>query len=177
MSLADELLADLEEDEVAEVEPEQEDIVDEITDVQDAAMEIDTQGANSVRSIAKLRDSEILQDVMDKIEFFSTKGKRDVIGPVESDPEYMLIVEANNLTNEIDNEINIIHKFVRDRYQKRFPELESLVQLPVDYMRTVKELGNTIVTNLNISTTLLLGDFKSAETMMLNMPFTCKISK
>ncbi len=29
-----------------------------------------------------------------------------MIGPVESDPEYKLIVQANNLSVEIDNEIS-----------------------------------------------------------------------
>ena len=29
-----------------------------------------------------------------------------VNGPVEADPEYQLIVEANNITVEIDNEIS-----------------------------------------------------------------------
>ena len=29
-----------------------------------------------------------------------------VLGPVELDPEYQLIVQANNLTVEIDNEIS-----------------------------------------------------------------------
>ena len=29
-----------------------------------------------------------------------------VVGPVEADPEYMLIVEANNLSVDIDNEIS-----------------------------------------------------------------------
>ena len=29
-----------------------------------------------------------------------------VAGPVEADPEYQLIVEANNITVEIDNEIS-----------------------------------------------------------------------
>lgn len=31
-------------------------------------------------------------------------------GPVEEDPEYSLIVEANNLASEMDNEILIAHK-------------------------------------------------------------------
>jgi RNA processing factor Prp31 len=52
-----------------------------------------------------------------------------------------LIVEANNLTVEIDVEINIIHKYIRDKYTKRLPELESLVQPAMDYMRTVRILG------------------------------------
>jgi len=29
-----------------------------------------------------------------------------VCGPIEADPEYQLIVEANNVTAEIDNEIS-----------------------------------------------------------------------
>ena len=29
----------------------------------------------------------------------------DIIGPVESDPEYQLIVEANNIAADIDDEI------------------------------------------------------------------------
>ena len=68
-------------------------------------------------------------------------------GPIEEDPEYKLIVESNNLTVEIDNEIGendfpllnvmflcllhifgasclfvgVVHKYVRDLYAKRFP--------------------------------------------------------
>lgn len=37
-----------------------------------------------------------------------------------------------------------VHKFVRDKYQKRFPELESLVVSPLEYVKTVKELGNDL---------------------------------
>lgn len=51
------------------------------------------------------------------------------------------------MATEIDQEINVIHKFVRDKYAKRFPELESLVQMPLDYINTVKLLGNDIDTN------------------------------
>jgi U4/U6 small nuclear ribonucleoprotein PRP31 len=32
------------------------------------------------------------------------------MGPVEEDPEYKLIVQANNLTVDIDNEILVVHK-------------------------------------------------------------------
>ena len=38
---------------------------------------------------------------------------RPICGLLEADPEYKLIVESNNLTMEIDNEISIIHKFCR----------------------------------------------------------------
>ncbi|XP_067250588.1 U4/U6 small nuclear ribonucleoprotein Prp31 [Chanodichthys erythropterus] len=157
MSLADELLADLEEageeedglypggeEGESDGEPGErqagglEDIPEE--------MEVDYSGTESVTSIAKLRHSKPFSEIMDKIGLYvgNQRKNSEVSGPVEADPEYRLIVAANNLTVEIDNELNIIHKFVRDKYSKRFPELESLVPNALDYIRTVKELGNNL---------------------------------
>lgn len=61
----------------------------------------------SVRELAKLRDSEQLQKVVIQIEKYSKLPRRstDIVGPVESDPEYQLIVEANNMAVDIDDEI------------------------------------------------------------------------
>lgn len=102
--------------------------------------------ATSIRQICKLRDSEQLNRVLNQIDENVTRARNsdDIVGPVESDPEYKLIVEANTLAVEIDNEVSTIHKFTRDKYNKRFPELESLVVNPLDYVRTVKELGNDV---------------------------------
>lgn len=61
---------------------------------------------------------------------------------LEDDPEYQLIVECNALSVEIENEIVIIHNFIRDKYRLKFPELESLVHHPIDYARVVKKIGN-----------------------------------
>lgn len=55
-----------------------------------------------------------------------------------------MIVEANNIAAEVDSEIITIHKFVKEKYQKRFPELDSLVVGPLEYVKTVKELGNDL---------------------------------
>lgn len=35
------------------------------------------------------------------------------MGPIEEDPEYKIIVTANNLSVDIDNEILIIHKVTK----------------------------------------------------------------
>uniref|UniRef100_A0A8D3DD67 U4/U6 small nuclear ribonucleoprotein Prp31 n=1 Tax=Scophthalmus maximus TaxID=52904 RepID=A0A8D3DD67_SCOMX len=147
MSLADELLADLEEagDEGEDgLYPEGEE-GERLEDIPEE-MEVDYSKAESVASIAKLRNSKQFSEIIDKISDYIGKQRKnsDVSGPVESDPEYRLIVAANNLTVEIDNELNIIHKFTRDKYSKRFPELESLVPDSLDYIRTVKELGNNL---------------------------------
>ena len=65
-------------------------------------------------------------------------------GPVEADPEYLLIVDANNIAAEMDDEVGNLHKFAKDRYSKRFPELETLVVQPLDYLLTAKELQNNV---------------------------------
>lgn len=142
MSLADELLADLEEAaEEGDVDfRENEEDIEEAMETTDN-FDLDSK---SVKSVAKLKDSKQLNDVLSGIEKFSNQPRDQVLGPVEVDPEYQLIVEANNLMAEIDNEVNIIHKYLRDIYSKRFPELESLVPNALDYIRTVELLGNDL---------------------------------
>lgn len=146
MSLADELLADLEEG-GEEIESADEEGETAIKDITDDGMEIGSSDPMlSVRNVAKLKDSQELKRILENITDYSNKPKRtQVVGPVEADPEYKLIVDANNMTAEIDNEINVIHQFTKDIYSKRFPELESLVPMPLEYICTVKELGNNIL--------------------------------
>ena len=83
---------------------------------------------------------------------------------MESHPEYKLVVDANNMAVAIDNDINICHKFVRDKYAKRFPELESLVPNALDYVMTVKELGNTLD---NVKNNENLQQFLTQATIMV----------
>lgn len=112
MSLADELLADLEdndrEDDAME-HAEEPEIKEEKTDMKDLMMEYDTTQINSVRELCKLRDSEILRNIMTQIECYGPKMRKaiEIVGPVEADPEYQLIVEANNLAQDVDNEISL----------------------------------------------------------------------
>ena len=61
---------------------------------------------------------------------------------LEEDPEYQLIVDCNALSVDIENELIIIHNFIRDKYRLKFPELGSLVHHPIDYARVVKKIGN-----------------------------------
>ena len=61
-----------------------------------------------MKDVAKLFRSARLKDTMDRIEYFSSSKQNeteDLQGPVEADPEYLLIVEANNLAAQIDEEI------------------------------------------------------------------------
>lgn len=135
MSLADELLADLEETEQEDLaalikdELDSEDDVedaamadadnavaeaavkDELSDLSDgkdvaSAMDVDVR-VSSVRELCKLRDSKQLTTILQQIGTYVANPRKasEMIGNVESDPEYQLIVEANGYAVEIDNEI------------------------------------------------------------------------
>lgn len=68
---------------------------------------------------------------------------RDVlIGNIEDHPEYELLTESNQLSTSIDSEIVLVHKYIRDHYSIRFPELETLVANPLEYAKVVAILGN-----------------------------------
>ncbi|KRZ72678.1 U4/U6 small nuclear ribonucleoprotein Prp31, partial [Trichinella papuae] len=140
MSLAEELLADLEEG-----EDDDYNVVEEAAQVE----EKETRAKsiyNRVTAVAHLLHSDHFQGIMQRItNRIENSHLTTISGPVESHPEYLLIVDANGLAAEIDNEIAVVHKFVRDKYAKRFPELESLVPMPMEYVACVKELGNDIL--------------------------------
>ncbi|KAI8087909.1 uncharacterized protein B0P05DRAFT_530620 [Gilbertella persicaria] len=154
-TLADELAADLdfssdeEEQQRSDVDEEQE-ALDKLKNEQDQdehmeeAKEVKTEdNPNSVRKVAKLLHSKQTQDVLQKIDKYIVQNRHatDVKGPAEEDEEYKLIVQSNSITADIDSEIQNVHKFIRDHYAARFPELETLVHNPIEYARTVKAIG------------------------------------
>lgn len=150
MSLADELLADFESiDEsqrnVDENQHENQMEIDENNE--NHSKEISTEknrkifSSNRIDQIAKLRYSSLFIETMEKIDYYRTHqriSQLEIEGVVEHDPEYLLIVDANKILVEIDNEIDLIHNFVKTIYRQRFPELEQLIQIPLDYLRTVQ---------------------------------------
>merc|ERR1719210_1199508 len=119
----------------------------ETDDVKPTKLELQQTPINqTIHDVAKLDKSEELLNIMNKIEKFFKRVRKphELLGPVEADPEYLLIVDANNFAAQIDGELGVIHKFARDIYTKRFPELESLVIQPLEYLMTAKELGNQL---------------------------------
>jgi len=70
------------------------------------------------------------------------------IGSVEDNPEYALLTQSNSLSTQIDSEIVLVHKFIRDHYSARFPELETLVTNPLDYAKSVAIIKNGPLENI-----------------------------
>ncbi|KAE8264679.1 hypothetical protein A4X09_0g6894 [Tilletia walkeri] len=164
-SLADELEDDLDEEgEDEEGDDDDEDDDDEDDDMADAepanlpatavkpaaemeqadvdALDLGPSAVRSVHTIATLARSSKLRDVLEKIDHYASLDTPDIEGVLEESPEYQLIVSANNLAVDVDNEIMLVHKFIRDHYSPRFPELETLIQDPWEFVRAVQALGN-----------------------------------
>ncbi|CAM8970399.1 unnamed protein product [Rhodiola kirilowii] len=144
-TLADSFLADLDElsdneidvpNEVVDADEMDEDVDGELADIE--ALNYD-----DLYSVSKLQKTPRYTTIMQKVEEALQKGP-DITNKdtnLEDDPEYQLIVECNALSVDIENEIVIIHDFIRDNYRLKFPELESLVYHPIDYARVVTKIG------------------------------------
>ncbi|KAJ1550301.1 U4/U6-U5 snRNP complex subunit prp31, partial [Nowakowskiella sp. JEL0078] len=89
---------------------------------------------SNIRSIARLLNSKQLQDILSKIDYHLSQPNSETTGS-DDHPEYKLILQSNNLTVDIDNELTVVHKFIRDHFAPKFPELEQLVRNELDYSR------------------------------------------
>ncbi|XP_018624350.1 U4/U6 small nuclear ribonucleoprotein Prp31 homolog [Nicotiana tomentosiformis] len=133
-TLADSFLADL--DELSDNVLDDENFDAEQEDVGDLADTLD--------NVSKLQKSRRYIDVMQKVEdaLIDVTNKGNTVDLDDDDPEFQLIVACNTLLIDIENEIFIIHNFIRDRYRFKFRELDSLVPHLIDYARVVKKIGN-----------------------------------
>ncbi|CAH0001015.1 unnamed protein product [Clonostachys byssicola] len=105
-----------------------------------------------VRSVASLMQT--LEPILEKIAYFKSQSETQtsIIGNIEDHPEYHLLTQSNSLSTQIDGEVAVVHKFIRDHYSTRFPELERLVTTPLEYAKVVSILGNGPLDAENIKT-------------------------
>lgn len=100
-----------------------------------------------------------------EIEEYTAKGLENTSN-VEQSPEYQLLVNANSYSVEIDTEIQVVHKFIKEHYAERFPELESLVPAPIEYAKAVLSIGNNVG---DIASTNLKSFLSGATFMIITM--------
>ncbi|KDQ64691.1 hypothetical protein JAAARDRAFT_28331 [Jaapia argillacea MUCL 33604] len=98
-----------------------------------------------VLKVAKLEGSKRMKEILKEVEKYQANpsSATAMSMPTHANPEYNLIVQANNLSVDVDNEILVVNKFIRDHYHDKFPELEQLVADPAMYIRAVRALGNS----------------------------------
>ncbi|RKF57562.1 U4/U6 small nuclear ribonucleoprotein Prp31 [Golovinomyces cichoracearum] len=98
---------------------------------------------DDVRIVA--RKMKKIEPALERIAYYQSlplDKEKTMIGSIENNPEYHLLTTSNTLSTEIDHEIMVVHKFIRDHYSIRFPELETLVTNPLDYAKVVSIIGN-----------------------------------
>ncbi|PWN92876.1 Nop domain-containing protein [Acaromyces ingoldii] len=115
---------------------------DEMTEDDVEKMDLGPENVESVSSVSKLMGSTKMRETLEAIEHYSSLSEPDISGILEESPEYRLIVRGNNLAVDVDNDIMVVHKFIRDHYAPRFPELESLIPNPWEFVQTVQAIGN-----------------------------------
>ncbi|KZS94095.1 Nop domain-containing protein [Sistotremastrum niveocremeum HHB9708] len=108
---------------------------------EETVAQMDLMGVEDVRKIAKLEGSKRMNDVLKEVEKYTQhpSTSEEISLPTHLNPEYNLIVQANNLSVDIDNDILV---FIRDHYAPKFPELEQLVADPTMFIKAVRKLGN-----------------------------------
>jgi U4/U6 small nuclear ribonucleoprotein PRP31 len=79
-----------------------------------AESEMSTEHKDDLESLTETNRSKRLGNALKKVELYTTKKRSDFYnsGPVEQDPEYVLIVEANKLVVELEFEISQVHKVI-----------------------------------------------------------------
>lgn len=108
--------------------------------------------ARTVHDLVKVEKSGELAQLLNDIEEMKAKVIReeedgtstDVNRVFEEDPEYEVIARSNDIMTRITAEIALVHRFVQDLYRSRWPELETLVLNPMDFILAVKTLGNDL---------------------------------
>ncbi|KAK6903291.1 U4/U6 small nuclear ribonucleoprotein PRP31 [Kwoniella mangroviensis CBS 10435] len=109
----------------------------------DEVEQTDMTGLEDVSKVARLITGKKLKEVLADIAKY-TASPTDMSNSysLEENPEYHLVVTANNMSVEVDNENLLVHKFIRDHYAPRFPELEQLITDPWTYIAAVQAIGN-----------------------------------
>ncbi|KAJ9056535.1 U4/U6-U5 snRNP complex subunit prp31 [Entomophthora muscae] len=99
--------------------------------------------AGGISKLAKLLKSTLLVNTIKKVNELRLQQPniQTMVGTIEEDPEYKLIVTANSLVAEIDTELVTVIKYIRDLYDARFRGLDTLVTNPLAYVKTVKAIG------------------------------------
>ncbi|KAN0127102.1 Nop domain containing protein [Lactarius tabidus] len=69
-------------------------------------------GVDDVRTVARLEGSRRMSEILGEIEKYQVNpsSAEAMSMPVHSNPEYNVIVQANNLSVDVDNEILVVHK-------------------------------------------------------------------
>ncbi|PFH32859.1 snoRNA binding domain-containing protein [Besnoitia besnoiti] len=97
----------------------------------------------------------VVSDLMLQPDFIALLERVRALTPQEAEydnEELNLIEECNQRVIDVDRDILNIHRFIKDIYSIKFPELESIVQGPLEYIAVVLRIQNqTDLTQVDLS--------------------------
>lgn len=97
---------------------------------------------DDVEKVTTLLTDGQVQKFLVEIGEFEKETMQSLAPLVYAFREYDLIIKGNELLFSMLKAISKIHKFIKINYNKRYPELETLVPAAVDYARVVKRIQN-----------------------------------
>ena len=169
-SLTDQYLADLDDlddSDGADVAAEIEDVEEEDHDEEFDEEACELSGSKELSTLTKLFGSDRLKEHMVAIKKSMARAS-PAPNTREHAEDYELVVVSNDIVYELENETIALTKYIRDAYAPRFPELEALIQNPLDYVRTVRRIGN----EMDITQVELGGVLPSATIMVVSVTAT-----
>ena len=120
----------------------------------DADVSLSKQPKKRVADLTKLLHDPTLAAHIRATEVASSDSNRDGSSYTRGE-EYDLIVASNQYISQIEDEANAVFLLVKDIFQTRFKDLDSIVPNPVDYVKVVRLIGNkTDVTDIDFTSTL-----------------------
>lgn len=79
--------------------------------------------------------------LLDQMEFYANEEEMDYLELVEEgtqNREYAFILRINELSHDIREEVSDLDSIIKSQYKLIFPELETLIKNPVDYVKVVQ---------------------------------------
>lgn len=111
--------------------------------------------ASKLASLQQLVDSKDFNAKVSSVRKLASMDAADLDSGPAALKAYQMVVEANNISYAIEDEVARIHGVLTEVYGKRFPELQSHVPDPRAYARVVKLIGNeSDMTSLDLSSVL-----------------------
>jgi len=176
-SLTDQYLADLDDlddsegdDDVENDAAEQDVDMDEDKEFDEEEAEMSAE--KELSALTKLFGSAMLDEHMKLISKSLSRAAPAPYTPEHAE-DYDLVCKSNDFVYDLEQETIALTTYVRQSYAPRFPELEALIQNPLDYIRTVRRIGN----EMDTTAIDLTGVLPSATVMVVSVTATTTTGK
>lgn len=109
--------------------------------VEERLRQVSLESVEDITELSKIKP--LIEELKDRLDDYSREENRDLLDLLcTADQQFKLkdtnfIFLMNELTQVIQQEISLVHSFIKFHYKVVFPELESLVLNPIDYCRVV----------------------------------------